>query len=464
MKRLLILLILMLLATSFLPTASAETPDTGQEYCYGESGGSIPCPEPGDPLFGQDGNYRGTQPSFVDNGDGTITDQNTGLMWAQDFSGKMTWQQALDGAEAFSLAGHDDWRMPTIKELFSLIDFSGITPMQTLQGAIPYVDTDTFMFEWGDESAGERLIDAQYWSSTEYVSTTMNGSYTVFGVNFADGRIKGYGTSNPRGGAMLQFVRYVRGGDGSYGVNDFVDNGDGTITDEATGLMWRQDDSGYETNWVEALAYCEAMDYAGFGDWRLPDAKELQYIVDYSQAPITDGAAAIDPIFNSTSITAEEGVQDFAFYWTSTTHLDGANLGSRAVYIAFGTAYGYMTLGNSDQYTLLDVHGAGAQRSDLKTGDPDSFPIGQGPQGDVQRIYNHARCVRGGDVEVVTGGDIDTRLDLVPDLGPPPDAGQGGSGGQNPGQGQPPGGGPPGGGDGQGPPGGGPPPGSGPGQ
>jgi hypothetical protein len=47
------------------------------------------------------------------------------------------------------------------------------------------------------------------------------------------------------------------------------------------------------------------------------------------------------------------------------------------------------------QLTLLDVHGAGAQRSSPKSGDESRLPIGRGPQGDVLRIYNYARCVRG---------------------------------------------------------------------
>lgn len=49
---------------------------------------------------------------------------------------------------------------------------------------------------------------------------------------------------------------------------------------------------------------------------------------------------------------------------------------------------------NSGNYNLLDVHGAGAQRSDPKTGDPDNYPYGHGPQGDVIRIYNYVRLVR----------------------------------------------------------------------
>jgi hypothetical protein len=43
---------------------------------------------------------------------------------------------------------------------------------------------------------------------------------------------------------------------------------------------------------------------------------------------------------------------------------------------------------------FADVHGAGAQRSDPKAGDPTAFPHGRGPQGDVIRINNYVRCVR----------------------------------------------------------------------
>jgi hypothetical protein len=283
--------------------------------------------------------------------------------------------------------------LPAIKQLYSLSDFRGGDP-SSYQGSdtsilTPFIDTDYFDFGYGDTSAGERIIDAQYWSSTEYVSTTMGGDATVFGFNFADGRIKGYPRDlGPGGSPMIEYVRCVRGNP-DYGVNQFVDNGDGTVTDGATGLMWAQTDSGSGMNWQSALAWVQTKNsenYLGYNDWRLPNAKELQSIVDYTRSPDTTSSAAIDPVFTSTQIDNEAGNDDYPFYWAGTTLASWNGSGSEGVYVAFGRALGYMN------GSWLDVHGAGAQRSDPKDGVPN--PYGHGPQGDVVRIFNYVRAVR----------------------------------------------------------------------
>lgn len=70
------------------------------------------------------------------------------------------------------------------------------------------------------------------------------------------------------------------------------------------------------------------------------------------------------------------------------------------MHIAFGRALGYMPDMRQGGRTLMDVHGAGAQRSDEKSGDPSQLPQSRGPQGGVMRVYNYVRCVRGGTVEI----------------------------------------------------------------
>ncbi len=358
--------------------------DTGQNSCFDNSN-EISYPSEGTAFYGQDAQYFGLQSSYQDNGDGTVTDLNTGLMWQQDPGDKMTYSQAVSGADSFELAGYDDWRLPTIKELYSLMDFRGTDPSNgATSGLTPYIDTDYFVFEYGDPSSGERIIDSQWTTNSIYKSTVMDGQEGFFGVNFADGRIKCYPTADFK----LYFTRYVRGN--TYGVNNFIDNGDGTITDQSTGLIWQKTDSGEGMIWKDALEYSENLEFAGYNDWRLPNAKELQSIVDYSRCPDITNSAAIDPIFEISTITNEGGQQDYPFFWTSTTHIGHPNNGDNAAYISFGRALGYW----NGHWT--DVHGAGAQRSDPKTGDPADYPHGHGPQGDAIRIYNYVRCVRGG--------------------------------------------------------------------
>ncbi len=220
----------------------------------------------------------------------------------------------------------------------------------------------------------------------------MNGNETFFGVNFADGRIKGYPKYRAKYGESKYYLRLVRGNK-KYGDNIFIDNKNGTIIDIATNLTWMKDDSKKGMNWEESLQYCENLNYASSSKWRLPNAKELQSLVDYTKSPNATNSAAIDSLFNISSIRNEGGQKDYPSFWSSTTHLEGKKLGGSAVYISFGRALGYMKTPKSFSKELMDVHGAGAQRSDPKNGTISWYSNGRGPQGDVVRIKNYVRCV-----------------------------------------------------------------------
>ena len=357
--------------------------DTGQETCYNNSQ-SINAPAIGEAFYGQDAQFANVQHSYKDNVNGTVTDLNTGLMWQQNLPDvKLPWSECVTYADTSTLAGYSDWRLPSIKEIYSLMLFSGVTGMSE-GNSVPYIDTNYFDFRFGgviDES--ERFIDAQYAASTIYKGTTMNGNETMFGLNLVDGRIKGYPTHK-------NFeIRMVRGRT-DYGINKFVDNNDNTISDNATGLMWDKTGSSEGMNWETSLAYAQEKNsekYLGYDDWRLPNAKELHSIVDYDRSPTETNSAAISSIFDIATITDEKGENNYPCYWTSTTHYDGPSP-SKAVYISFGEALGYMN------GSWIDVHGAGAQRSDPKDGDPADYPEGHGPQGDAIRIFNYVRLVR----------------------------------------------------------------------
>jgi len=352
--------------------------DTGQQRCYA-NGPEIAYPKAGGAYFGQDGQYVGNTPKYKDNRDGTVIDLVTGLIWQKtpDFV-KRTQDDAEAYARKLKLAGRDDWRVPTIKELFSLADFRGNMRTRT-----PYIDTTVFAFEYPKSDQGEsgrpgrRNMDAQYCSSTRYLGITMGRDESAFGFNFADGRIKSYPLRARR------YVRCVRGKTG-YGENRFRDNGDQTVTDASTGLIWQKGDSGKTMDWKQALAYAEGLKLAGRNDWRLPNVKELQTIVDYGKAPdATDPKKRGPAIDDALKLTAPE-----SWFWTNTTHIENAG----AYYVCFGQAFSAWRRGGKQ----INAHGAGAVRSDPKEGDPKDWPNGKGPQGDEIRITNYVRCVRGG--------------------------------------------------------------------
>jgi hypothetical protein len=165
------------------PPAPVEK--TGQTICYDSSGISISCAG-----TGQDGEYKKgvawPNPRFTDNSDGTVTDNLTGLIWLKnaDCYGLQTWADALTYCNDLasgdcelsdgSIAG--DWRLPNIKELHSLIDFSQANP------ALPFdcPSVSSVQFDYG------------YWSSTTLASFTLS----AWNVQMYNGNVNGSNKGN----------------------------------------------------------------------------------------------------------------------------------------------------------------------------------------------------------------------------------------------------------------------------
>ena len=351
--------------------------DTNQGLCYDNSQ-QIDAPKVGEAFYGQDAQYTTNRPSYTDNKDKTVTDNITGLIWTQELSDySMTWEEANTYVESLNTGGITNWRLPTLKELWSIRDFS--------QGW-PWVNT-TYFHLVGDGSQGAQQHS---WSSNYYLVDTKESKDNIaFVVNDWTGHIKAMDGK--------RFVRAVSGSE--YGINEFKDNGDSTVSDEATGLMWAQDDSQETMNWEDALSFAENSEYAGYTDWRLPNAKELQSIVDYSGAfPAIDTS-----VFNISQIVNEAGNDDYPYFWTSTTNPYIDKKDENGYWYAWYVAFGYAVDHDGE-----DIHGAGAVRFDTKVeGSAD------GPDG--ERYYNYVRLVRGGDVKQTIYGDPST-IDLNRDV------------------------------------------------
>jgi len=247
-------------------------PDTGESTSYTNT-------------FGEDHDYNINTPFFKIHGNGTLADTVTGLMWQQTDGGEMTIENARIYCDTLTLGGYTDWRLPDAQEGFSILN---------MQYANPAIDTKTFT-----------KTAAEYWWTSE---TQANDATKIWATN-AGGGIGNHPKAETisAGGTKKFHVRAVRDLNNPATIpNHYTDNGDGTITDNLTYLVWQKVPNNSTYTWEQALNYAESLSYVGASDWRVPNIKELQSINDES---------AISPSVNTTFFNSV-GVKH---YWSSTT-------------------------------------------------------------------------------------------------------------------------------------------------
>ncbi len=155
-----------------------DLPKTGQTTCYDENGNVIDCAN-----TGQDGDIQSgvdwPEPRFVDNGDGTVTDHLTGLVWLKNAGcvGGMPWENAVAfcnnlasgtcGLTDGSAAG--DWRLPNVVELESLINAESSNSATWLNG-----------------QGFANVQSSWYWSATTSAYSTYNAWIVGMGYGYVD--------------------------------------------------------------------------------------------------------------------------------------------------------------------------------------------------------------------------------------------------------------------------------------
>lgn len=310
--------------------ATIQLPRTGQTECWNwqEPFEKIPCVG-----TGQDGEYQAGVPlptfRFVIDGD-CITDTLTGLMWARNGNlpnNKMTWNPAIDFANDLVLCGHDDWRLPNINELESLLNISGDEP-----------DTSAWLMTQGFTN----VQSSNYWSSTTNlhledehawiidmhwgnISSVIKESTTDFCYVLP---VRGNTTPPAEVWKTGQTISHRPGDDGDLqrGVAwpnpRFTDQLNGTVIDNLTGLIWTKDANpigGYST-WKEALDFANGM------GWRLPNRKELMSLIDWSQS---GGSVALPPAHPFVNVQS-------CCHWTSTSRENSSERADTAWFIFMG--------------------------------------------------------------------------------------------------------------------------------
>jgi DNA-binding beta-propeller fold protein YncE len=326
-------------------TFATTLPVSGQTTSYAATRmGKGPAAVPDDGAVG-----AGKPLAYADNEDGTITDRATGLTWekkcsgcgglhdaatryrrngsSEEENGVRGWLSALNAEGGSGFAGHADWRVPEIAELVSIIDYERFNP--ALSGAF---DGSGCALGCTKPEAHDCSCSAMgpYWTARD--SPDSSGNLPVVLSNL--GLVLGHPNDKDA------FVRAVRG-PRLDPASRFVDNGDGTITDRATLLMWEKKhtsagslhdverrlpwsfDAQTETiwDWLAAVNGEGGHGFAGHDDWRIPNVKELYSLVDASRsdpaiAAVFAGEACADLRSARCGTTAK------SLHWTSTTLAD----------------------------------------------------------------------------------------------------------------------------------------------
>jgi hypothetical protein len=234
---------------------------------------------------GEDSDFTINAPYFTQNGNGTVTDTITGLMWQKTDGGEMTITQALHYADTSTLAGYSDWRLPRAHEGFSILNH---------QVTNPAINTTVFT-----------TTAAEYWWTSDRQANDTN---KVWATNAGGGIGNHPKTETISAGGVKHFhARLVRDVEVPVLINaHFSDNLDGTITDHLTDLIWQKIPCADSLTWEQALVYADTLSLANSTDWRLPNIKELQSINEEQR---------FNPSINSTYFSNT----GFTKYWSSTS-------------------------------------------------------------------------------------------------------------------------------------------------
>ncbi len=224
-----------------------------------------------------------TSPANYTSANGVTLDMVTGLEWQQqDSNVDYNYNGAVDYCSNLTLDGKSNWRLPTANELLSIVDFGTFSP------AI-------------DGSAFPSTESKFYWTATD--NNEIDDRRWAFDFNSGEQRsVYEKTTTNYR-------ARCVRSNGQNALVQVFNDNGDGSVTDLASGLIWQQQNDGVKYTQVAAISYCQNLVLAGGSNWRLPEAKELASLLDYREQ---------DPVIDEQLFSVPSGFADF---WSASSNV-----------------------------------------------------------------------------------------------------------------------------------------------
>lgn len=315
------------------PVADLRPLRTYQTDCWDENGNPTGCEgtgQDGEHQAGRAALFIGPEAHETYTDDYTTTDYFTNLVWQSCSLGhsgedclvgtaeQMDWDMAGMACDALNAdnngagyAGRTDWRLPEVKELLTIKRYDDNTP-KTFATAFP------------------ETMEDDYWSRSPYMQ---NPTGQTWAVDFNEGGIGGWAHF------YEYYVRCVSGEplSASVSAERYIDQGDGTVSDVDTELLWQRCSRGRnqdpacsgdatESNWADALTYCNTLELGSRDDWRLPNINELSSIMDYG---------TYEPAINTAAFPGAGTEED---YWTGST-IEITTASARRVGSYDGTLY-----------------------------------------------------------------------------------------------------------------------------
>lgn len=238
--------------------------------------------------YGQDAYEDGIAKAFTDVGENIVKDEHTDLFWTTNESTNITRASAISHCENLIQGSYDDWRLPNIVELTTVLNTKAET----------------------NPSPEQSWAEGYYWSSTSQIigATTYIWRLMMGGDWFIQQR---QSLDSPQNSVC------VRGTTTGINLVDstkhFVDVGDGTVIDIDTGVIWEKELGNTDLMWQQAVDYCDNLNKSGYFDWRLPTMNEVASLVDYGSNSSSN--------YHPTAF----GNPGYYMYWTATGEASSGN-------------------------------------------------------------------------------------------------------------------------------------------
>ena len=239
-----------------------------------------------------------------------VLDNVTGLLWQNASPGEYVNFSEISLDDSESICGRTGWRLPRLEELRSIVDYShdNNSSADNANVDIAYFSNIAFYSYWSSTASDDRNYVINFSGGSSYSTSSNSENYYVLVNSTEDNSYLPDAWFDSR----------------------YIDNGDGTVSDKETNLIWQRCPHGMSwqssnntcsgsvqsRDWHSALTAAASDSTGDHSDWRIPNIKELASIVRYT--------GNSSPYVNTTIFPASDVFNQYSYLWSSSPYTNGA--------------------------------------------------------------------------------------------------------------------------------------------